>query len=298
MKLGNICEYNLKFNRNKTNLAIAKIIYKMIMNGDSRLKEPVKRGDISIVDIFDAIRSQACIRIKNYSPDKHNQHLKQISLGPSYLEQQISRLLDKAVEKRLIPYSYLPYVRNQIGLDKENQKPPVKESIEIQDLPEIKVSLTLPALRQSEHYSCGATALQMIMAYYGQNIREQDIIDKLGVQKESGVKLSIIQKVAEELGFITGRKTIKLEQLVDNIYNEIPQIIAIKKKEKDYHHFVIPVGTYDKGIIVRDPAKIEYGYIPLEEFKQRCYGNDGKFLSLSLKLDKNPEYSNNGASRS
>ena len=186
----------------------------------------------------------------------------------------------------------------------EADKKKKKARIEIPDNPEGLSPDKLAELEESvksalkEGYLACPVAWSVAKKAGVPKIAVGSIIDKLGVQKESGVKLSIIQKVAEELGFITGRKTIKLEQLVDNIYNEIPQIIAIKKKEKDYHHFVIPVGTYDKGIIVRDPAKIEYGYIPLEEFKQRCYGNDGKFLSLSLKLDKNPEYSNNGASRS
>lgn len=303
------------FTRNRTNLMLADTIKNSILMGSGRLKEPLRQNDISILKILDAIKSQECVKIINYKPDKYNRHLKTISLGPSYLEQQISRAIDKAVEQNAIPNAYVPYIRAEIGLDKEPknipkmtpkmkklilkkqiaQKKQLKEEIEtrLQDLPDVHIMVDLPPSRQSEHYSCGATVIQMVSAYYGQNIRESDLIDKLGVTSKSGVKLSRIQEVAEEMGLKTRKTKLQYENIIKTLRDKIPLVVAVLRDGKDYHHFVLAVGYYSDGIIFRDPAKFTYSYLPREEFEQKAFGSNGKFLTLALSSNKEPEYSSN-----
>jgi len=230
------------YKRTKTNLLLADIVKSVIISGSGRLSKPLKKGHISILKIFDAIKSQECIKVANYEPDRGNKHLKSISLGPSYLEQQISKAIDKAKEQKSIPPAFVPYIRSEIGLDKEKKKKPqltnkmkekllkrqLREDIEqIQDLPEIHIPIDLPPLRQSENFSCGATVVQMIAAYYGKNIRESDLIDKLGITSNSGVKMSKIQSTAKDLGFISEKEKITYDKILEYIENKIPLVLAI-----------------------------------------------------------------------
>lgn len=292
------------YTRNKTNVLLANTVRDAILSGTGRLKEPLERGNISILKIFDAIKSQECIKIINYKPDENNKHLKTISVGPSYLEQQISKAIDKAVEQRMIPNAYVSYLRAEIGLDKETKKPKklkktikqrrqLRESIEtqIQDLPDVHIPIDLPPSRQSEHFSCGATVIQMVSAYYGHDIRESDLIEQLGISSNSGVKLSKIESVAKTVGLKTHKEKLSYEEIIGTLKSKIPLVVAILREEKNYHHFVLAVGYYADGIIFRDPAKFIYGYLPKEEFKQKAFGSDNKYLTLALYSDKEPEYS-------
>jgi len=291
------------YTRNKTNVILANIVKNAIIHGSGRLTEPLQKKNITILKIFDAIKSQECIKVINYKPDEYNKHLKTISLGPSYLEQQISKAIDKAVKHRTMPNSYVPYLRAEIGLDKDTGiavpkqplKQPLKEEIEkqIQDLPDAHVEIDLPPSRQSEHYSCGATAIQMVAAHYGHNIRESDLIEKLGVTSNSGVKLSKIQEVAEDIGLKTRKTKLSYEGILQTIKNKIPLVVAVLREEKNYHHFVVAIGYYSDGIIFRDPAKFIYSYLPKTEFEQKAFGSDGKFLTLALYSDEEQEYSFN-----
>jgi len=305
------------YTRNKTNIMLADTVKNAILLGSGRLKEPLRQNNISILKIFDAIKSQECIKVINYKPDDYNKHLKTISLGPSYLEQQISRAIDKAVKQKSIPKIYVPYLRAEIGLDKEEdrqatpkmtpkmkqmiikqqmaQKRQLKEEIEkqIQDLPDVHVSIDIPPSRQAEHFSCGATVIQMVAVYYGHNVRESDLIEKLGVTSKSGVKLSKIQEVAKEIGLKTNKSKLSYENILQSLENKIPLVVAILREGKDYHHFVLAIGYYSDGIIFRDPAKFTYSYLPKEEFEQKAFGSDGKFLTLALYSDEKPQYSPN-----
>ena len=274
-----------KFTRTKVNLQLANIIKNTILSGEGRLKDPIENNELNILKIFDCIKSQECVRVRNYKPDENNEHLEAISLGPSYLEQQINKAIDKATENRLIPPQYAKYLRQQIGLEKPTQK--ITEDKEINDLPNAHVTINLPQVRQSKHFSCGSAVIQMVAAYYGYNIREEDLIKKLHIGNNSGVKLSQIQKVAKEIGLQSDKDSLSYEEISNT---NKPLVVAIFKEEENYHHFVLVIGRYDGGLILRDPSKFSYGYIPKEDFVKRCFGSDGKFLTLSLYSNKEPDY--------
>lgn len=119
---GNCNESPIMFVRNKVNIQLANVLKSNIVMGNSRLKEPLYNSEIDILKVIDSVSSQSCIRVRNYQPDKKNKHLQFISLGPSYLESQLSRAVDDAVEKNQIPSNVAGYLREQIGLNKKRKK--------------------------------------------------------------------------------------------------------------------------------------------------------------------------------
>ena len=112
MKLSNIAESGDEMIVIKSLETIERILRK----GDSRLAKPLMKNEIKIMDVVDGVKKQGCIRVGNYTPDSSNEHLRHISLGPSYLEQQLSRAINRAVKKKLIPAQWAEIVNQSIGL--------------------------------------------------------------------------------------------------------------------------------------------------------------------------------------
>ena len=293
MKLNNIVNKNKQifYHRNKINLILANIIKETIIEGNSKLKEPLQKGDLSIITIFDAIKSQRCIRIFNYKPDEHNKHLSHVSLGPSYLEQQVNSAINKATEDNKLSQSYATYLRAEIGLNTPTPKQLKEEKLK--DLDDAKIMIDIPSSRQSQKTSCGATVVQMINAYYGCNIKEYDLIKELETDKNSGARLSDIKKVLKEFGLKPRIKYLDYDKIISTIKHKIPLILTVDIDDggKKAHHFVIAVGFYNNGIICRDPSKFVYGYLSIDELKDRCLQKDDKYVTLVVKSKDKPKYS-------
>jgi hypothetical protein len=109
------------------NNELVQLLQKLISQGESRLAKPVKNGEVQISDIIRAVRLQKCIRVKNYQPDPKNKHLDTISLGPSYLEQMMSRTIDD-LEGKSMSAEIANYMRDQIGLQRK-RKPQVQQQL-------------------------------------------------------------------------------------------------------------------------------------------------------------------------
>ena len=111
------------------------LINKAIINGRNRLQEPLKKNEIDIVNVIEAIKKQECIKVRNYNPDPKNKHLEFISLGPSYLESQVSRAIEELIDNKLISSQAVEGLRASLGLSK--RKP--KREPEIPKVPETQL---------------------------------------------------------------------------------------------------------------------------------------------------------------
>src|SRR3990172_667424 len=76
---------------------------------------------------------------------------------------------------------------------------------------EIKV-LDIPDTRQTFNFDCGAKAVQTILAYYGKDIREDNLIKALGTTKE-GTDVKNILKLFKKLGLRIVEGQLTVEQL-------------------------------------------------------------------------------------
>ena len=59
----------------------------------------------------------------------------------------------------------------------------------------------LKATRQSTEYSCGASALQAVLSYWGKDLDEDELMKLLHTTPETGTYPEDIVRVARELGF-------------------------------------------------------------------------------------------------
>lgn len=80
------------------------------------------------------------------------------------------------------------------------------------------VLLQVPNVRQHTVYACGAAALQAVLAYYGIDVRQDTLMEKLGTSEVDGTSYKEIVRVAQEYGLKTNIVVnMTIEQLIADI---------------------------------------------------------------------------------
>jgi predicted double-glycine peptidase len=147
--------------------------------------------------------------------------------------------------------------------------------------------LDFPNTRQSYDYSCGPGAVQSVMAYYGEDYRESELIDLLKTDKIEGTYVKDIVEFFNLNGFSTKLKEYMTPgELFSYIDKNIPVIVLIQAwgNEIDFKnnyrdcwndgHFVVVIGYTKKDVLFSDPALFKTGYIPIPEFLDRWHDID------------------------
>jgi predicted double-glycine peptidase len=150
-----------------------------------------------------------------------------------------------------------------------------------------KKVLDFPNTRQVYDYSCGSGAVQAVMAYYGKDFRESQLIDLLKTDKSNGTLVKDIVSVFTSLGFqVDAREHMTEKELFSYVDRKIPVIALIQAWGKannfnshykdiwDDGHFVVVIGYTSKYVICSDPALFKKGYIPIPEFMERWHDYD------------------------
>ncbi|MGB8359699.1 MAG: C39 family peptidase [Bacteroidales bacterium] len=149
------------------------------------------------------------------------------------------------------------------------------------------VVLDFPQTRQSFNYSCGPGAVQAVMAYYGENFRESELIELLKTDKNEGTLVKHITDFLNQKGFST---TVKQNMTTDELFSfidkHIPVIVMLQAwgGEDDFEnsyrdswddgHFAVVIGYTRKDVLLSDPALFTRGYIPVQEFIDRWHDYD------------------------
>ena len=158
-----------------------------------------------------------------------------------------------------------------------------------------KTLLTFPEARQSTNFSCGAASVQAILYYYGMDVREDAIINKLNVKPtsiiHSGVDPSTIKKSLENIwGLKVDMKEMTIEDVKSYIDKEIPVMLAIQawndnyltekgvhdySKSYDDGHYVVAIGYSNDTMYFDDPSILDnHGYMSFNELNNRWHDQD------------------------
>jgi predicted double-glycine peptidase len=147
--------------------------------------------------------------------------------------------------------------------------------------------IRVPLMRQSTDYTCGVAALQALLAYYGQDVREDVLSKALLAEQKNGTRYKHIAKYATQHGLsVNIQKGMSLEQLKQSIQSGHPVLCLIQawpdrktNFANDWNdgHYVVAVGFDDQKFVFMDPSTAgHYAYIPIAEFEQRWHDIDGK----------------------
>ena len=146
--------------------------------------------------------------------------------------------------------------------------------------------INLPIGRQTFDFDCGAKALQLVMAYYGTDVREDELIKELEIDRY-GVPVKNMIAVAEKNGFqVVTERGASLETVKQYVDEGHPVIVLVQawaerymtledwKKDNEDGHYVIVIGHDAHIIVFEDPASIRRTWMTEEEFIARWHDVD------------------------
>ncbi|HOX22992.1 MAG TPA: C39 family peptidase [Elusimicrobiales bacterium] len=147
--------------------------------------------------------------------------------------------------------------------------------------------IRVPNIRQATDYTCCVASFQSVLAYYGIELREDELAKELKADPKEGVMTPEVRKAALARGLKADRKTdASLADLKKALDEKKPTLLLIQAwpsdkavdyaKDWDDGHCVIGVGYDEKNLYIMDPSVIgRYAYIPLDEFLVRWHDFDG-----------------------
>lgn len=146
--------------------------------------------------------------------------------------------------------------------------------------------IDLPIGRQTFDFDCGAKALQIVMAYYGIDVREDELLEELQCDNY-GTPLVNMMYVAEKYGFqVVANNGVFLDTVKQYLDENHPVIVVVQawaqrymtledwRVDYDDGHYVIVIGYDDKIIIFEDPASFRRTWMTEEEFLVRWHDMD------------------------
>lgn len=148
-------------------------------------------------------------------------------------------------------------------------------------------AIRVPLTRQSRDYTCGTAALQSVLAYYGEEFREDELEKALKSNEKEGTAYLEMARFALNKSFqVDIVKEMKFERLKTDIQSGLPVICLIQAwpertvdYEKDWEdgHYVVAIGFDTNNLYFMDPSTLgNYTYIPITEFLSRWHDTDGK----------------------
>jgi predicted double-glycine peptidase/uncharacterized membrane protein len=124
----------------------------------------------------------------------------------------------------------------------------------------------LTSTRQSTEYSCGASALQAVLSYWGKDVEEQELMQRLHTSPETGTYVGDIARVAREFGFSAEvKENLTLPDLHAAVTKGIPVIVcgqawrsredSDKSVQEDWEddHYIVVLGMDNNYVYYQDP---------------------------------------------
>lgn len=146
--------------------------------------------------------------------------------------------------------------------------------------------IDLPIGRQTFDFDCGVKALQIVMAYYGVDVREDELMKDLKVSKK-GVSVQNMISVAGQKGFqVEAKSGFTLETLKRYLDEKHPVIVLVQawaerfmtledwKRNNENGHYVVVIGYEGSILVFEDPASFRRTWLTEEEFLARWHDID------------------------
>ena len=153
--------------------------------------------------------------------------------------------------------------------------------------------LDFPELRQTFMYDCGALSLQSVLVYYGLDINESSVMQRLGTTEKSGTSIENMITGAKSYGIEVVHKVgMSIEDLKSSINCGYPTIISLQawvseerlRKEPNFSykdvydegHYVVCIGYDDQDLKVyfEDPADPRRTWLSWDTLSERWHDQD------------------------
>ncbi|MBE3111529.1 MAG: C39 family peptidase [Acidobacteria bacterium] len=145
----------------------------------------------------------------------------------------------------------------------------------------------VPDVRQSTGYTCGASALQAVLAYWGTEEREDRLAARLRSTPEAGTHPLDIVRVAREFGLTADlREGLEISDLEATLAAGTTVIVDLQAwrdsadlpwtETWDDGHYMVLLGMDGENLYFEDPSLLgSRGTIPRSEFVDRWHDYEG-----------------------
>jgi predicted double-glycine peptidase len=154
------------------------------------------------------------------------------------------------------------------------------------------IVIDLHSGRQTFDFDCGPKALQSVMAYYGVEVREDELIKVLETGSE-GTSVGSMVAVARRHGFeVKASANWTLNELKSMVEAGHPVIVLLQawanrymtledwRNDYDDGHYAIVVGCAKGLLLFEDPASFRRTWLREREFMARWHDRDAKTEKL------------------
>lgn len=152
-----------------------------------------------------------------------------------------------------------------------------------------RVLTSVPDVRQSTPYSCGAASLQAVLNYWGRDYREDELRVMLNTTEEGGTDPDAIVNVSRSLGFSAEARTdMTIADLEAAVSAGIPVIVGVQEWKdrtsppfwvdlRGEGHYMVIIGIDEKNVYLEDPAILGMrGEISRDDFMDHWLDLSGK----------------------
>jgi predicted double-glycine peptidase len=147
----------------------------------------------------------------------------------------------------------------------------------------------MPDTRQSTEYSCGAAALQAVLGYWGRDIGEEDLMELLNTDSDSGTYPDDIIRVAHQMGLEAEYgENLTLEDIEESVRERKPVMVDCQAwrsvseyneswaDEWDNGHWMVIIGLDKENVYFEDPYILgSRGFMSRQEFLERWHNPRG-----------------------
>jgi predicted double-glycine peptidase len=147
----------------------------------------------------------------------------------------------------------------------------------------------MPDTRQSTEYSCGAAALQAVLGYWGRDIGEEDLMELLNTDSDSGTFPDDIIRVSHQMGLEAEySENLTLTDIEDFMREGKPVMIDCQAwrsvseyndswaVEWDNGHWMVIIGLDKEYVYFEDPYILgSRGFMSRPEFLERWHNPRG-----------------------
>jgi len=148
---------------------------------------------------------------------------------------------------------------------------------------EVIKMLNFPETRQATSWTCGDSAVQTVLEYYGIDDHEMDLAGFLGSTETNGTSILKMIKFLNMNGLQTDcKEMMNVNDLIHYINKDIPIIMMIQAwgdktdytKEWGDGHYTVAIGYTKDKILFSEPSLYTTGYIGYRELMTRWHDED------------------------
>lgn len=137
--------------------------------------------------------------------------------------------------------------------------------------------LNIPFIKQKLIYTCGPTAMQMILKYFGKSVTDTTLCAMSGTNERHGTNRQNIVSAFKVLGFnVHAHHSSSVDELKFYLDKKVPVLVNYRHFVDNVGHYSVVVGFEKGNIVMHDPYGEPFLVASVKQFDESWYGLHSK----------------------